>query len=330
MPSSLDKGARSVLVFSSFNIDLTLTVPRFPVPGETIHATTTSSSIGGKGANVSVAAAQAALCPVIFLCCVGVDGMERLHTLKTLYGVNTDYVSCRSDVSTGTAFIMLAAGENTIVVNGGANFMAGASMLSRVSDRLNASVLVVQLEIPVQVVANAVVEAYSAGAQVVFNPSPWPPIVPDCLRESAEIWGCVDVLVMNGIELGQITNTEHLHSERDSATELIDMYSEAINRLQERCRMTSKIVVTLGGSGVLYWVLNEIKHVGAVVVENVVDTTGAGDTFTGYLAAGIAAGKPLEECIRIGVAAGALAVQKVGAVQAIPGAQEVTEMMENM
>ena len=291
----------SLIVLGSANVDYTVVVDRHPQPGETLLGGDIVTGSGGKGANQALAAARAVGLPV-FLGAVGADpaGRALLDVLGS-GGVDVSNVSSIADAPTGVALITVAHdGENTIVVAAGANGRLDAETIAaRVAELAGpGTVLLAQLEVPLPAVEAAAAALARAGGRLVLNLSPSRP-VPDALL------ALCDPLVVNESEAS------------DLAASPVDgpaAAAAAAAALLERCR---SVVITLGGEGAVFAAReggpgSSSGHRPAPHVE-VVDTTGAGDAFVGALAAELAEGGGLESAVERGVAAGAAAVQWVGA-----------------
>ncbi|MET9258735.1 ribokinase [Amycolatopsis sp. NPDC004079] len=288
-----------VAVVGSANVDLVVDVPRQPRGGETVLGGDVRRSPGGKGANQAVAAALAGGAETTFLGAFGVDdGAEFLLASLTKAGVRTDLVS-RVDSATGTAFIMVSPdGENSIVVAPGANsrLSLAETQLERIA---SADVVLAQLEIPLEAVT-AAAAARRSGARMVLNAAPSRPL-PDL---------DLDVLIVNEHEAADLAGTP-------------GSPEELARTLQQRA---PAVVITLGAAGCVV-AEAEIVHLPGFRVSPV-DTTGAGDTFCGVLAAVLAEGRPLREAAERAGAAAALAVTRPGAQSAVPTAAEVAEFAE--
>ncbi|SFQ03818.1 ribokinase [Amycolatopsis rubida] len=285
-----------VVVVGSANVDLVVGVPRHPGAGETVLGGDLRRSPGGKGANQAVAAALAGGAETTFLGAFGPgDGAGFLLASLAKAGVRTDLVS-RVDSATGTAFIMVSPdGENSIVVAPGAN-----SRLSLAGEQLEriaaADVVLAQLEIPLEAVT-AAAAARRPGARMVLNAAPSRPL--------PEI--DADVLIVNEHEAADLAGAS-------AAPE------ELARILQRRA---PAVVITLGAAGCVV-AEREVAHLPGFRVSPV-DTTGAGDTFCGVLAAALAEGRPLREAAERAGAAAALAVTRPGAQSAVPTVAEVAE-----
>lgn len=287
----------TVVVVGSANVDLVVPVERHPAGGETVLGGTLTRTPGGKGANQAVASARAGGAATSMVGALGTDDAADL-LLASLTGAGVDVGAvARVDLPTGTALITVdAAGENAIVVAPGANGLVRVDDAAR--GRLAAAdVVLAQLEVPVATVV-AAARARRDGASLVLNAAPSRDLPP-------ELWREVDVLVVNE------------HEARDLAGQGRGV--EAARLLLER---VPAVVVTLGGAGavVLRRGLPDAPVPGVPV--EAVDTTGAGDTFCGVLAAGLARGDDLADAARGATVAAALAVTRHGAQDAVPTAAE--------
>ncbi|MER3389141.1 MAG: ribokinase [Microcella sp.] len=286
----------TLIVLGSANTDFTVLVERHPQPGETLMGGDLVTATGGKGANQALAAARSGALPV-FLGAVGPDanGRAMLDTLGA-GGVDVSSTLTLEDAPTGVALITVSRdGENTIVVAPGANgHLSVDAILPTVRELAGPrTVLLAQLEIPLEVVVAAADAVERAGGRVVLNLSP--------SREIPEaLLALCDPLVVNESEA---------HDLAGLAVDSVDEASAAASALLERCR---SVVITLGGDGAVHASPSGSGHVPAPRV-TVVDTTGAGDAFVGAVCAELAEGADLDAAVERGVAAGAAAVQWLGA-----------------
>jgi len=294
-----------VHVVGSIIQDIVVEAPRHPRPGETVVGTTLRTHPGGKGANQAVAAARAGAAATL-VGCVGDDAAGRdLLAVIQAAGVDCSAVRVISGVPTGTGFITLAAGENAIVAFLGANAHVGPELAAR-AESLPGDVCVAQLETPVETTLNAFRRARAVGAAIVFNPAPADD-VPDALLALA------DILVVNEHEFASIFGVQVESCLPADGTPV------PVTR-----RFRGSVIATRGADGVLIWnggspVLIPGHPVAAV------DSTGAGDCFVGYLAAGLAGGLSLERAARRGNRAAAISVTRRGAMSSIPSAAELGE-----
>ncbi|MFB8229867.1 ribokinase [Cellulosimicrobium sp. NPDC055967] len=325
-------GSGRVVVVGSANVDLVVDVPRHPGGGETILGGELRRNSGGKGANQAVGAARAGGADTTFVGALGHDdAADLLLASLDRGGVRTDLVE-RVDVPTGTALITVSPdGENAIVVAPGAN--SHVTVAAAQAERIAAAdVVLAQLEIPLDVV-RAAAAARRPGALLVLNAAPSRDL-PD------DVWDAIDVLVVNEHEAADLAGVALRAASRteedvqgvedapgpDGAT-AGDVDPEALaGLLIER---VPAVVVTLGGRGSL--VLERLpggkllSGVPAIPVD-AVDTTGAGDTFCGVLAAALARGDDLPDAARLAAAAGALAVTRPGAQDAVPDGADVVAL----
>lgn len=296
----------SVIVVGSANRDTTVSVRRHPGPGETVLAVGSRSGPGGKGLNQAVAAARAGA-DAWFVGVVGDDEAgAMIRDVLAHDGVRTRLAV--SDHPTGAAFVMVAeGGENAIVVVAGAG--GDADALSREADAVAASaspddVVLAQLEVPVEVAIGSLRSARGRGARTVLNAAPSRPL-------SAEMLEVVDILVVNQHECLDLAGARFADVDGAAAS------------LAER---VGAVVVTLGEDGAIVHAGGEVTRVPAFRTE-VVDTTAAGDTFCGALAARLAAGDGLQGAVRFASAAAALCVQRPGAAASAPLLDEIRGLL---
>lgn len=308
-----------ILVVGSLNADLVVRAPRFPQPGETISGEDLQTLPGGKGANQAVAAARLGA-SVSMLGRVGKDsfGDILIHNLQSNQ-VDTSHVR-RDEASTGTAIIIVdSKGQNSIVLSPGANGKVSptdvetasfSDPLTRPSGQSGQrfSLLLLQLEIPIETVLSAAQRAKESALQVVLNPAP-ARALPD------QLISLPDFLVPNENELALLTNqTVNDISSAEKASKLL---------LERGAQM---VIVTLGANGALIVTGEQTKHIPPFKV-NVVDTTAAGDAFIGGFASALLQNKSLEEAVRYGCACGALAATRFGAQPSLPTKEEVESFM---
>jgi ribokinase len=285
-----------VVVVGSLNMDATVDVAQLPRPGETVLGRQLTWSPGGKGANQAVAAARQGVTTALIGRVGDDDAGRSLLALLEAEGVDTTGLSVTSGTPTGVALIAVdGTGTNMIVVVPSANLALTVEDVDAAAAVIaTASVLVCQLEVPLDAVERALRLARAAGVTTILNPSPVRPIA----REVLEL---VDILVAN----------EH---------EMVDL------RAQGRLPCGA-VVATMGERGA-----ELVQGAGRTTIEAApvaaVDTTGAGDAFLGALAAGLAAERPLADALRRAVAAGAVAVTRPGALLSMPDAAEVTALLE--
>jgi ribokinase len=295
-----------VTVVGSFNTDLVSRTPRMPVPGETILGGPFHMGPGGKGANQAVAAARlgAETAMVVKL---GMDPFGDLAEANmTNEGIRPDFIFRTDEAHTGAALIMVdARGENMIVVAAGANNLLSPDDVDKAGEAIEgADVLLVQLEIPIETVERTIELAHEAGVTVLLNPAPGREI-------HSKLLAMCDVVTPNETETQIITGMSV--RDRDEA--------EAAARWLLK-QGVKAVVITLGAEGALVATENGIENVPGQKVE-VVDTTGAGDAFSGALAVALAEGMELAEAVAFSNAAAALQVTKIGTAPAMPYRKDV-------
>lgn len=267
-----------VFILGSLNVDLVTSVEAHPKPGETILGDGLDRFAGGKGANQAMAAARAGG-EVRFIGRVGADEGGELYRAR-LEEAGIDVSALRTDDSkaTGHALIVVSEdGENTIVVIPGSNGAVGRSDLSALEDCGEGDVLLMQLEIPLPIVAAAAQQAHAQGARVVINVAPFASLPPDVIA-------LADPIIAN----------EH----------------EA-NALADSGGVASSLLVTFGAHGASWDGQRYDAH--TVPSHRVRDTTGAGDAFCGAFAAALSRGDSNSAAMDAALAAGAAAVQHHGA-----------------
>ncbi|HEX6220987.1 MAG TPA: ribokinase [Acidimicrobiia bacterium] len=297
-----------IVVVGSLNHDLTVVTPHHPRPGETVLGTRHYSDNGGKGANQAVAAARLGG-DVALIGRVGDDIHGRtLIAALAEEGVLVEGIGIDEDAPTGLAVITVdAEAENTIVVSPGANSRLGQQHIeARHESIASARVLLTQLEVPVDVVAAAVLLAEGL---VCLNPAPAAHLPPSILSR-------VDVLVPNRSELAALVGVSEPVTPHQVA--------EAAARLDT----DASVVVTLGADGALLIADGITTHVPAPEVD-AVDPTGAGDAFCGALAEALSRDLGLGAAVERAVAAGALATTAPGAQGAMPSAHQLERLLNN-
>lgn len=289
-----------VLVIGSSNIDYALSVDHFPKPGETLMGKGLKINFGGKGANQAVALRRSGI-DVSFLTPLGKDqhAQDFLEHLQQ-EGVDTSHVF-QYETHTGLAFIAIDQhAENTIIVEAGSNYAIKPQDLSAIEDFFDDfTMCLMQLELPFEVVKEALSICHQKGITTILNPAPYhPSLTMDDLK-------MIDYFIPNEHEFESFFKGQ---------------------KVDEILANTStKIIVTQGKKGSLY--LNERYHQEAIAV-GPVDTTGAGDTYVGYFVGALARKWSIKEAMRYASYASALAVTRLGAQDAIPYHGEVMEFMK--
>lgn len=292
-----------VLSFGSLNIDNNYKLDHIVAPGETISSKELIVTCGGKGLNQSIALSKAGA-EVWHAGIIGSDG-SMLKQMLDDAGVNTSILKIDPDHPSGHTVIQIEAGtgQNCIIVHPGTNGMVDKEYIHEVVSHFEAGdYCVFQNEITN--VDYAMKCCKEKGLRVVFNPSPM-------TRELAasDIYQYVDELFINEVEGKQMTG-------KDDPEEIC----KEMKRLWPQCRT----ILTLGADGAVIYMDGEFIYQKAFPCE-AVDTTGAGDTFSGFFIALSAAGKDVREALELSCKASSLAVRKMGAAASIPTLKEVTE-----
>jgi ribokinase len=301
--------ARIVVVGSS-NADMVIKAPRIPSPGETVLGGDFSLIPGGKGANQAVAAARLGA-HVTFVARVGRDpfGEQAVEGFQA-EGIDTSYVVRDPEASHGVALILVDQhGENAIAVAPGANSRLLPADVDRAEPAFEACDLVLlQLEVPLPAVERAVELARRHGKTVLLNPAP-SQALPDRLLSQ------VDLLTPNE------TEAEMLLGGGEAGLAGVAATAEELLR-----RGVGRVVVTLGKEGIFVVGRDEQYHLPGRKVK-VVDTTAAGDAFSGALAVWLAEGADFRTAARTAIAASALSVTRLGAQASLPTRAEVEAML---
>jgi len=300
-----------ITVVGSFNMDLFIEAPRFPAPGEAILGKNFRRASGGKGANQAYAVAKMGV-PVAMIGAVGQDafGDEMVANLLEV-GIGTRGVVRRDTVASGTAMVILdAAGQNQIVVANGANdTLTPADVLAQRDSFLRSQAVVVQLETPMDSVAETLRLARECRVMTVLNPAPYAPVADALLH-----W--CDWIIPNENEAAKLSGSEV----RDAGSAA---GAAVAIKLRSAC---PRVAVTLGANGVWLDTPEFTGHVPGFKVK-AVDTVGAGDTFIGAFVARLVDGTGVREAARFACAAAALAVTRRGAQASIPTRSEVEEWL---
>jgi ribokinase len=291
-----------ITVFGSTNLDQVGTVSRLPKPGETVAGGTFSMAAGGKGANQALAARRAGA-EVRHFSAVGADAFAEM-ALELLKADGVDLSDLKiSSGPTGIAMIFVDShGENVIAVLPGANgTLTPADADKALAGLGDGAVLLLQQEIPQDATERALDLARAQNVTSILNTAPF-------LDSTKTIAPKAAILVANETEFGLLTGTD------------IDQLDAAM--LEWSTRHDQTVIVTLGPDGAKAATRTGFIHVPAMKVKPV-DTVGAGDTFCGYLAAGLDSGLDLEAAMKRAAVAASLACLKPGAQPAIPYAKDV-------
>jgi len=282
-----------VCVVGSINMDLTLTVDKMPEQGETIQGESFATYPGGKGANQAVAAARLGA-EVQMIGAVGGDafGSQLVHSLEE-EGMDTNGIHAASEAFTGISTIILSNKDNRIIYTPGANHLVDASFIENRRERIkNSDIVLLQLETPMDAVVRVTAIAKAYNIPVIINPAPYQELPDDLLTGAAYI-------------TPNETEMEHMKK-----LPLFDAIKE-------------KLIITQGKQGVQLY-----SHSIPGFLVDVQDTTGAGDTFNGALAAEIGSGSSLEKAAAFANAAAALSIAKIGAQAGMPNREEVEQFIQ--
>ena len=298
--------SKSIVVVGSSNIDLVAKAPRIPVTGETLTGTDFFMVPGGKGANQAVAAAKLGA-EVIFVARLGKDvfGGKSLENFKTV-GINTKHIVQLEGVPSGIAIIAIDDnGKNIIIVVPGANGkLMPADIDKAKSDIQKAAVVLCQLEIPLETVEHTARLAHKNKVPFILDPAPARPL-------SDELLSMVDILKPNETEAQTLTGIKV--TDADSAGKAADALM---------ARGVKTVIVTLGEKGFLLCDRSGKKFVASKKVK-AVDSTAAGDAFTGAVAYGLSRGKTIMEAAEYANAVAAISVTRLGAQSSMPTKEEV-------
>ena len=291
----------SIVVVGSLNMDLVMRMSRAPVGGETLPGLDFAMLPGGKGANQAVACARMGA-NVIMVGRVGIDANgDVLKAGLAADGVDAREVRGLASTHTGVASIWVEDdGQTRIVLAPGANGLLDPASIARANTMIDMSgMLICQLEVPLPAVQAASDRAYAAHVPVLLNPAPALPL-PDAM------WSRIDILVLNESEATAYAGLP-----------VVDPNSAAEAGAQLRARGPDRVLVTLGAQGVVVVDGGGARHTPAKKVK-AIDTTAAGDTFIGALAAALCEGQSLDDAVALGQAASALCVTRKGAQTSIP------------
>ena len=287
---------KSILVIGSSNTDMVIRVPELPLPGQTVLGDEFRIFCGGKGANKAIAARRAGG-NVRFLAAVGDDefGKAAIDNLKAA-GIDTQNIQIIDDIASGVAMIFVDDhGENCISIAAGANARLSAEILIEQQYLFDdADPLLIQLETPMESIVKAINLASERDVRVVLNPAPAAVLTDDLLQQ-------LFCITPNEIEAETLTGIA-----------VVDAQSAATAAAELLRRGVQNVIITMGESGALLCNAEGVHHETAKRVP-VADTTGAGDTFNGVLAAMLAEGRSLRAAVKLAVEAATQSVQSAGA-----------------
>lgn len=290
---------KKIYILGSLNMDLVISSPYMPVAGETISGSNFTMNEGGKGANQAAACGKLGGSPIMSGC-VGNDSFgEKLIATLSAHSVDTSRIR-KTDGSSGIAVIILAEGDNRIIIDAGANALAGEDDVHRLlADASEGDIFLTQLENPADTVGYALKYAREKKLFTVLNPAPWNGDIMPYLSY-------VDMITPNETELALASG------ESDVTKGLGKLLSLGIGT----------VLVTLGGDG--YRIFTESEDIkGNCMKVDVVDTTAAGDTFNGALVAELARGQSLKDAASFASKCASLACTRLGAIRSVPERNEI-------
>lgn len=299
-----------IVVLGSFMMDLVVHTPRAPQEGETVIGTSFNRHPGGKGANQAVATSRLGG-KTMFIGKLGEDlfGKEAIEVLRN-ENINVDHVLFDSDNSTGVGHVTIEEnGENRITIVPGSNMTYTIDNLEGVKEFIkNAKVLILQLEMDIKLIEQAVVYAHSCGVPIILNPAP-------ANKLNSNILSKVDYLTPNESEVELLTGIKI--NNKDDVVEAGKMLLNL---------GVKNVIVTIGKEGAIIVNNEMIRHVPGFKV-NPIDTVAAGDAFNGALAYGLINDKSVVEMVEYANAVGALTTTKNGAIPSIPTKEEVEQFI---
>jgi ribokinase len=301
---------RPVTIIGAYVEGLVFQGSRLPGPGETVIGDHFQAGPGGKGSNQAVAALRLGAA-TRFIARIGRDvyGQNALDMYRR-FGLGTRWIAVDETAHTGVGAILVDRdGRNLISVVPGANAKLCRQDIDAAEDLIAGSSLVgCQLETPLEIADYALRKAHRLGAATLLDPAPAVPL-PD------DLYPCLDFIKPNETEADILTGI---------TVDGIDRAAEAGRWLVRRG--VKNALITLGRQGAVWVTCERVRHFSAPRVE-AVDTTGAGDVFSGALMAALYEGRPMDECIRFAGHAAALSVTRLGVIESIPTRQEVDQFM---
>jgi len=306
--SDFMQGKRIVIV-GSCNTDMVIKADRLPIPGETVLGGTFFMNPGGKGANQAVAAARMGG-NVTLISKTGNDvfGKQSVMLYNT-ENIKTDYIFSDPKNPSGVALITVDSfGENCIVVASGANASLSPADIDTAAEAIvNAGIVLMQLEIPIDTVEYVAEMASGRGIKVILNPAPARALSDKLLKN-------VYILIPNKSEAEILSGIKV--TDRQTAIQAADIIS---------AKGVDIVIITLGSQGALIKQHHEVHFVEAVKVD-AVDTTAAGDVFCGTVCVGLSEGKTVTEAVEMAAKASAITVTRMGAQSSIPHRSELSSL----
>lgn len=287
-----------VCVVGSINMDMVTTTDYIPKLGETIQGKGFASYPGGKGANQAVAAARLG-CSVSMIGCVGKDVFGEVM-VKNFQNdkINAEGVFISNEKNTGTATILVCRGDNFIILDAGANGDVLPDKIEEFKSVIeSADVILLQNEIPVE--ANEKVFEFAKG-KIIYNPAP-------SLKDPPLFLYKTDILILNEHEISDVLSIS-IKDKKDAKKAALELVKKGVKN----------VIVTLGEQGAVYTEEENAFEIDAIKVENVVDTTAAGDCFCGAVAKIIANGGDIHNAVKYATLASSVAITVSGAQPSLP------------
>jgi len=306
--NKIDK--KKIVVVGSSNVDFVMNVTEMPQKGETLLCQNFANVPGGKGANQACACGKLGG-DCIFLTVLGRDSMgQLLHKSLEDSNVDLSHIGYSEVQPSGMAMITVnSSGENSIIVIPGANSCCDSSYFKQHQNVLqDASILLTQLEIPLDSIYSLIIQEKELGKTTILNPAPAPESIPENVLQH------LDWITPNETELAKITGypTNDIEEIEVAAKQLIE-------------KGVKNVLVTIGSKGALLCRKEGCTHYATKKVK-AVDTTAAGDTFNGALAVALSEGMPIADAIKFSNIAASISVTRKGAQTSIPSREEVDSL----
>lgn len=311
----------SITVVGSLNYDLVTYTNKVPGPGETYQAISFENHLGGKGLNEALAASRLSApnstTNIRMVGNIGEDSFgKELKQALVDSNVNVDYVKEIKGISSGVAVILVETnGENRILITAGANGELKPTeeeYQSIFSETEDGDYVILQNEYPDTFKTISWLKANKPRVNIAYNPSPFKEEIAD-----PEIMKQIDLLIVNEGEAADIARTLNLNEKTEESVDNMKKLASALQRKLHQSNCSSAII-TMGGQGCCYSTKEGASFTPASKVENIVDTTGAGDTFFGGIVLQLAQKSSLQDAVSFATKASALAIQRKGAAEGIP------------
>ena len=297
-----DNEEKKIAVIGSINTDFTFKCNTLPAPSETVLGESFEIKYGGKGANEAVASARLGAMVSLFGK-IGNDMFSKanLDNLKK-EKINVSHVEVEKGISGGSAGISVGSGTNSIIVVPGANAFVDRNYIDRNKEQiLQNDIFCLQLEIPFDTVDYLISLLAKEKKTIIFNPSPIQSMDKKLLKKCSYI-------IVNEVEIEKLPDFK-------SREQLLKAYK-------------GKLILTCGGDGVYFYEKRKVQHIPSLQIENIIDTTGAGDTFLGALAVALSENKTLGEAVEFANICAGLKIQKLGAQTGMPRKNDVVKYIK--